>query len=241
MHAFFGIFIVDPTGNGVIIIHALFPLYYGAFAAMISVKKNNINRQTSMCEAYMHTIMTLIEMHDPVKVQLFCWPMTPLIIIGIDAYRLRASEERQCCALQNIAIPITRISNPMQALNFSTLMYPRGHGDSSYFSNGASPSLFPSSSLILTPPSSSDRDRGRKGISRSKRTVPKPPSALAPDDLPEMTLNFGLHTPPESPEDLLDIRCYRGNNVETPRGSLSELENDAEEEEEMQDYRYALQ
>ena len=201
-----------------------------------------------MCEACMHIITTLIWDARSNTPQLrsnyqFCWPMTSLIIIGIDAYRLRASEEHQYCAFQTVAIPITRITNPVKGLNFSTLMYknyPRGHGDSSYFSNGASPSLFPSSSLILTSPSPTDRDRGRKGISRSKRTVPKLPSALAPDDHPETTLNFGLHTPPESPEDCLDIRCHRGNNVETPRGSLSELEDDGEEEEEMQDYRYAL-
>ena len=50
-------------------------------------------------------------------------------------------------------------------------------------------------------------------------------------------MSFGLHTPPESPEDCSDIRCHRGNDVETPR-SLSDLDDDAEEEEEeMHDYR----
>ena len=91
---------------------------------------------------------------------------------------------------------------------------------------------------MFTPPPSTDRNRGRKGKSRSKWTVPKPSSASALDNHPETTLNFGLHTPPESPEDCLDIRCHRGNDVETPRGSLSDLDDDAEEEEEMQDYRY---
>ena len=128
----------------------------------------------------------------------------------------------------------------MQALNFSTLMYksyiPPGP-DGTYFSNGGPTpihfSLPPPSTLTLTPPPSTGR--GRKGKSHSKRTIPKPsaPPAVNPE-----TFGFGLHTPPESPEDYLDIRCRRGNSeVETPR-SLSDLEDDGEEEEEMQDYRY---
>ena len=52
-------------------------------------------------------------------------------------------------------------------------------------------------------------------------------------------MTFGLHTPPESPEDCLDIHCHRGNDVETPR-SLSDLDDDVEEEEEMHDYRYRI-
>jgi hypothetical protein len=156
----------------------------------------------------------------------------------IHACRLRASEEHQYCAFQTVAIPITRITNPMQALNFSTLMYKNYNsiapGDSSsYFTNGVSPDLLPPPSLMLTPPLTAT-DRGRKGKSRSKRTIPKPSSALVPDNA-EATLNFDFHTPPKTPEDCLDIRCHRGNDMEMPR-SLSDL--DEEEEEEMQDYRY---
>ena len=148
--------------------------------------------------------------------------------------RLRAGEEHQYCAFQTVAIPITRIANPMQAVNYSTLIYKNyiPPGGNSYFSSGASPILLPPPSLTLTPPPSTGR--GRKGKSRSKRTVPKPSSRT---DNPE---TFGFHTPPESPEDCLDICCHRGNDVDTPR-SLSDLDDDAEEEdEEMQDYRYNI-
>lgn len=143
------------------------------------------------------------------------------------ACRLRAAEEHQYCTFQTVAIPITRIANPMQAINFSAMMYKNyiPPGDTRYFSNGASPVFYPPSTLTLTPPPSISR--GRKGRGRSKLTVPKP---TAPDN------SFGLHTPPESPEDCLNIRCGRGNDVETPR-SLSDADDDAEEEE-MQDYRY---
>ena len=143
------------------------------------------------------------------------------------AYRLRAAEEHQYCTFQTVAIPITRIANPMQAINFPAVMYKNyiPPVDSRYFSTGASPIFYPPSTLTLTPPPSTGR--GRKGRGRSKLTVPKP---TAPDN------SFGLHTPPESPEDCLDIRCRHGDNVETPR-SLSDADDDAEEEE-MQDYRY---
>ena len=139
---------------------------------------------------------------------------------------MRASEERQFCTFQKlVAIPITRIANPMQAMNFSTIMYNMVPGTD--FSTAASPTLLPPSTLTLTPPPSTGR--GKKGRARSKRTVPKPTVATV-----ENPATYSFHTPPESPEDCLDImNCHHGDDLETPRSDL-----DDDDEEEMQDYRY---
>ena len=100
-----------------------------------------------------------------------------------------------------------------------------------YFSQKMVPPAFtPPSGVMVTPPPSTGR--GRKGKGRSKLTVPKPTTSATPE-------TFGLHTPPESPEDHLDKHYRRVADDETPR-SLSDVDEDAEdeEEEEMQDYRY---
>ena len=76
---------------------------------------------------------------------------------------------------------------------------------------------------VLTPPSTAER--GKKGRTRSKRTVPKA-------DKPE-NLTLSLATPPESPEDCLNKNCHH-DNLEM----MSDADGDIElEEEEMQDYR----
>ena len=78
--------------------------------------------------------------------------------------RLRASEERQFCPWKNVAIQITKISNPMQGMNFQ-------YGTNALqddFSNAFPGSDFPSPA-VLTPPLTG---RGKKGKSRSKKTVP---------------------------------------------------------------------
>ena len=130
--------------------------------------------------------------------------------------RLRASEERQFCPWKNVALQITRISNPMQGMNFqyNTNALPED------FSNAFPGSEFPSTT-ILTPPSTG---RGKKGKSRSKKTVPKP---VKPDDQE----TFSFHTPPESPEDCMEVVCHHGSSE-----MLSDGDDDLEEFE--QDYRY---
>lgn len=124
-----------------------------------------------------------------------------------------------------MALQITKISNPMQGMNFSdfriknhTLDFP---GD---FCN-VSPNSDLLSPVSLTPPPTG---RGKKGKSRSKKTIPKPAK-------PENQEAFSFHTPPESPEDCMDIQHHRGNS-ETP-SMLSDADDDLEDG---QDYRYIM-
>lgn len=73
----------------------------------------------------------------------------------------------------------------------------------------------------LTPPPTG---RGKKGKSRMKKTVPKHNNQET----------FSFHTPPESPDDCMNMKDHCGNS-ETPC-MLSDADDDLEDG---QDYRYA--
>lgn len=108
-------------------------------------------------------------------------------------------------------------------MNFSEFRYknctpPKGFSNDSHQS--PSLSVHPT---ILTPPST---ERGKKGKTRSKRTLPKP-------DQPDKSEAFSsFHTPPDSPDDCL--------NIDRQHHDRSEMMSDGDEDledEEMQDYR----
>ena len=161
----------------------------------------------------MHYVSAIIlcNLLESCKISLLSSHKLQLLILSFSISRLRASEERQFCPWKNVALQITKISNPIQSQDYRW----------SCVSQGDFPSPAVKLPSVLTPPPTV---RGQKGKTRSKRTVPKP-------DKRENQETFSFHTPPESPEDCSEVTCHHGNSE-----MMSDADDDVEDEE-MQDYR----